>query len=168
MSKLYVVYVVLLFIGLLPLSLGIYMAMQEKKIRSRCIFKIMGTVTGYRTKGLPKYEVEYCIQGKVYMITNEYRRVSRVPAFMAANKNKPIYLDDSNVLHIILGQSYDKEVFLRKLQPIHSKIPVYYDAQDPNTAFVKEVPSYNSRVATGLSAFGAIFVALACILNIFV
>ncbi len=168
MSKLYYCYVLLLFIGLLPLTLGMYMSMQEKKIRARCQFKIMGTVTGYQTKGLPKYEVEFVVKGKVYKITNDYRRVSRVPGFLAKNKKEVIYVDAANVLHITLGKAYDKTAFLKKLQPMNAKLPVFYDPEDPNNAFVKEVPSYNTRVASALTNFGAVLVFIACVLSFWV
>lgn len=165
MSIYYKFYILFLALALPPMTIGMYMMYSEKQLKEKCRNKIMGTVTGYRTKGVPKYEVEYCVQGKVYLITNEYRRVSRVPSFMAANKNQVVYLDGANVLHTIIGVKYDKEAFLKKLMPINSRIPVFYDANDPNNAYVKEVPAYSSSLSNKFAYSGIVLMLISFVFN---
>ena len=152
-----IIYVILLMVAILGLGVGFILIQSENKKQKDCKFKMSGKVVSYKTKGTPHYTVEYVVSGETYTIENEYKSVHKRPKFLSKS-SQPIYLDTNNVLHIILGESYDANEFLKKIAPMNSRVPVYYNDQDPEQAYIRKVPSGMTPVSQTMIVVG--FIAL--------
>lgn len=154
---------ILFFIGLSFLTIGYFIRYDEKKRKKKCIFKIRGKVIKHSTGFIPHFIVEYSVGSKTYAIKNAYRTIHLVPVFFAKHILNGIHLDQANGLHIALGAKIDREGFLKRIAPLHQMINVYYNDTDPETAFVKEVPAYDSMAVRGCIYLGLIFAIIAWI-----
>lgn len=144
-------------IGLLLTIAGVIVAVVEKKKASSCTAKTTGIVIkhSYRGNGNISPVVRYNISGTDYTVRRKYRWIittsSNLPTKKNVYVNSGAYIDDKDCLHLRMGMVTDLNAVADGLWPIGSNMEVFYNPQNPKSAFAQRIPSK-------VSAIGLVFI----------
>lgn len=157
--------------GLLFILAGILVLVLEKRKKSRCTAMTMGTVVRYSyVNGTPSPVAAYRIGGVSYEKKRRFRGVVEVRRNLSpkdwTEENQSCYISENDVLHIRGGAVLNLRAMAESLYPMGSSIPVWYDPEKPQRAYVEKVPVKGSIVGWVFVWVGLGFAALGVFLSL--
>lgn len=161
-----VVFLTLAAPGLAFMLAGILILTLENRKKSRCTAMTTGTVVRYSfVNGTPSPVASYTVGGVSYEKKRRFRGVVEVRTGISpkdlTGENQSCYISENDVVHIRGGAALNLRAMAERLYPLGSSIPVWYDPEKPQRAYVEKIPSKGSIVGwvfvwtgLGLAALG--------------
>lgn len=165
-------------VGLLIILMSIPFFAHRKNLKKNCTAEAMGTVVKYRYSGgsgrvsvAPK--VEFDVDGKTYKAYRHYKGVSSVQKKTIDPKKflgqqDYFYIGNNDIFYInTAGVMHDYKKLGEQVWPIGTKLPVKYNPNKPKQAFVEKVVTTSGIVGICLCGVGALLIAIAALVVIF-
>lgn len=161
-----VVFLTLAAPGLAFMLAGILILTLENRKKSRCTAMTTGTVVRYSfVNGTPSPVASYTVGGVSYEKKRRFRGVVEVRTGISpkdlTGENQSCYISENDVIHIRGGAALNLRAMAERLYPLGSSIPVWYDPEKPQRAYVEKLPVKGSIVGwvfvwtgLGLAALG--------------